>query len=275
MENITYEEFIQNILDTRGRFNCGDEYHERHHITPKSCGGTDDKENLIDLYAREHFEAHRLLALENPDNDKLVYAWSCMAFVKSEYTKERYEVSALEYEEARIVLSQTMKGRVFSDETRKKMSDNHTDVSGKNNPMYGRPWWDENTPKEKIDEWKKKQSKASSGENNPMYGKTWFNENTPSEKINSWKKHMSESKVGNKNPRDNTGIHVVQLTMDNKFISEYVSATEAEKQTGINASHIRGVYKHLRGRKSAGGYNWVTKDEWEEMQSGKEMGSQI
>ena len=34
MKNITYKEFIQNILDTRGRFGCGDEYHEKHHIIP-------------------------------------------------------------------------------------------------------------------------------------------------------------------------------------------------------------------------------------------------
>ena len=274
MENITYEEFIQNILDTRGRFACGEEYHERHHIVPKGCGGNDEEENLIDLYAREHFEAHRLLALDNPNNDKLVYAWWCMSTVKSEYTKERYEISATEYEEARIAISQIMKERVFSDETCQKMSDNHADFSGENNPMHGRPWWDENTPQEKIDEWKIKISNKTSGENNPMFGRAWFNEDTPQEKIDSWKKHMSESKFGNKNPRYNTGIHVVQLTMDNKFISEYISATEAEKQTGINASHIRGVYKHLRGRKSAGGYNWVTKEEWEEMQRGKEMDSQ-
>ena len=71
----TYEQFIQNILNTRGRFACGDEYHERHHIVPKCMDGGDEEENLIDLFAREHFEAHRLLALENPDNDKLVYAW--------------------------------------------------------------------------------------------------------------------------------------------------------------------------------------------------------
>ena len=71
----TYEEFIQNILKTRGRFECGDEYHERHHIVPKCMGGTDEEDNLIDLFAREHFMAHKLLALENRDNDKLVYAW--------------------------------------------------------------------------------------------------------------------------------------------------------------------------------------------------------
>lgn len=28
MKNITYEEYIQNILNARGRFGCGSEYHE-------------------------------------------------------------------------------------------------------------------------------------------------------------------------------------------------------------------------------------------------------
>lgn len=31
---LTYKQFIDNILRTRGRFNCGEEYHERHHILP-------------------------------------------------------------------------------------------------------------------------------------------------------------------------------------------------------------------------------------------------
>lgn len=98
-----YKEFIQNILETRGRFNCGDEYHERHHIVPKCIGGTNDEENLIDLFAREHFEAHRLLALENQDNNDLVYAWSCMAFLNNNRQK-RYAISAEEYEEMKILL---------------------------------------------------------------------------------------------------------------------------------------------------------------------------
>ena len=99
----TYEEFIQNILETRGRFNCGDEYHERHHIVAKCMGGTDDEENLIDLFAREHFEAHRLLALENPGNIKLIYAWNCMRNSKN----GDYEITPEEYEELRIAFVQT------------------------------------------------------------------------------------------------------------------------------------------------------------------------
>lgn len=73
-QNITYQDFIQNILNTRGRFGIPEgEYKERHHIVPKCIGGTNDKDNLIDLYAREHFIAHKLLAIETNDS-KLICA---------------------------------------------------------------------------------------------------------------------------------------------------------------------------------------------------------
>lgn len=107
---MTYESFINNILATRGRFACGDTYHERHHIKPKSCGGTNDEDNLVDLYAREHFIAHQLLARENPDNDKLQYAYAAMAFMSNEY-EERCELTPEEYEEARTSLSSMLKKR--------------------------------------------------------------------------------------------------------------------------------------------------------------------
>lgn len=41
---------------------------------------------------------------------------------------------------------------------------------GKDNPMYGRTWWDENTPQEEIEAWK--QRCARKGSTNGMYGKT-------------------------------------------------------------------------------------------------------
>jgi len=30
-----YQNYIMQILNTRGRFGCGEEYHERHHIVPR------------------------------------------------------------------------------------------------------------------------------------------------------------------------------------------------------------------------------------------------
>lgn len=40
---MTYNQFIDDILAKRGRFIYGEEYHERHHIIPKCCGGTNDE----------------------------------------------------------------------------------------------------------------------------------------------------------------------------------------------------------------------------------------
>jgi len=77
---MAYKDFIEDIINKRGRFNCGNEYHERHHVIPRCLGGADTQDNLIDLYAHEHFIAHKLLALENPDELKLVQAYNIMAF---------------------------------------------------------------------------------------------------------------------------------------------------------------------------------------------------
>ena len=37
------------------------EYYEKHHILPKSLGGSNDETNLVKLTAREHFICHWLL----------------------------------------------------------------------------------------------------------------------------------------------------------------------------------------------------------------------
>ena len=37
-------------------------YFEKHHILPKSLGGSDDKSNIIKLTAQDHYFAHELLA---------------------------------------------------------------------------------------------------------------------------------------------------------------------------------------------------------------------
>ena len=81
---MNYKDFIDDIINTRGRYGCGEEYHERHHIVPRCIGGTDEKENLIDLYAREHFIAHKLLAKENPHNQSLQCAWWMMSNIGRE-----------------------------------------------------------------------------------------------------------------------------------------------------------------------------------------------
>ena len=144
---MSYEEFIQNILDTRGRFACGEKYHEQHHIMPKCLGGTDNKDNLIDLYAQEHFIAHKLLSQENPDNDKLAYAFWMMSHIKDE-NQQRYEVTPEEYEEAKVAFS------VIHSKRMKGL------FAGEKHPNYG---------KHPSDETLEKMSKSHSGEKNHFY----------------------------------------------------------------------------------------------------------
>lgn len=106
---MTYREFIDNILQTRGRFIESDEYHERHHIVPRCKNGTDDKNNLIDLFAKEHFIAHKLLAEENMDDSQLVHAYTLMSFVKDK-NQCRYVLTPEEYENARKIYAERFSG---------------------------------------------------------------------------------------------------------------------------------------------------------------------
>lgn len=74
-ENEKYNSYIQRILGYRNNIKDNGEYQEKHHIIPKCLGGSNDEDNLIFLYPQEHYYAHKLLALENPNNQKLQYAW--------------------------------------------------------------------------------------------------------------------------------------------------------------------------------------------------------
>ena len=78
--SMTYDEFIQGIIDKRGQWGIGkDEYYEAHHIVPCCLGGLPERNasvykykyahhpNIIWLYPDEHFIAHKLLAYEHPD----------------------------------------------------------------------------------------------------------------------------------------------------------------------------------------------------------------
>lgn len=53
-------------------------YVERHHILPKCMGGTDDKDNLVQLTAEEHYVAHQLLHKIHPEVCGLAFAMVAM-----------------------------------------------------------------------------------------------------------------------------------------------------------------------------------------------------
>ena len=214
--DLTYKQFIDNILQTRGRFNCGEEYHERHHILPKCIGGTDDEENLIDLFAREHYIAHKLLALENPENYSLQFAWNMMSHcfnsknnIREEINEEQYEILRKNFREAcskvnkgkilteahKNKISKANKGKIVSEETKRKMRENHADYSNGKHPIHGKHHSEQSKLNMKIgqqnrsEEWRKKQSQSHKGKKHTQ----------------EWKDMMSKRNKGENNP--NYGNH--------------------------------------------------------------------
>ena len=287
---VTYEEFINNILETRGRNGCGEEYHETHHIVPKCMGGSNDKENLIDLFAREHFEAHRLLALENPEECGLQFAWWNMCQCPGS-SKKRDDVTPEEYEEARIAkvkamsgqnhpmygkhldedtknkISKSKIGKKLSDSSRKAISIGHIGIfSGDKHPMYG---------KHHSEETKQKISVAVSGNNNGNFGKAMSNEQK--EKISNTKKnkykkekhpmygkhHTEESRKKNSDSHKGlqTGVnnpnakYVIQFDKMNNLIKVWKYLKLASSELNIQRTDISSCCSG-RLKTAGGGYQW-------------------
>jgi hypothetical protein len=146
-----YDQLIERAI-TENRKKSKDVYYERHHIIPECMGGTDDKDNLINLTAREHFIAHKLLHYIYPKNDKLFFAYYMMSNIKNDFQERNYYVSSYEYERLKKIFSEKMSNRTLSDSHKRKIGEaskgrTHTDVSkqknreahlGKPSPMKGR-----------------------------------------------------------------------------------------------------------------------------------------
>lgn len=76
---VEYDKLIANAQD-RGTV---DGYSEKHHIIPRSHGGSDDKSNLVELTAQEHFMAHFYLWKIHGDW-KMAQAFRMMSDSRSE-----------------------------------------------------------------------------------------------------------------------------------------------------------------------------------------------
>lgn len=106
-----------NSITANAKNRTVDGYVERHHIIPVSLGGSNNKENLVNLTAREHFICHWLLVkIETGEaKAKMIYALNGMK--RNGHCTQRYEtkITSRVYEnlkkEFSLVHSATMKGR--------------------------------------------------------------------------------------------------------------------------------------------------------------------
>lgn len=100
--NSKYTNWYNNIIDN-AKNRVLDGYKERHHIIPKSLGGTDDEFNLVYLTAKEHYIVHLLLPYMVTDSaykQKMWGALRCMSIMVSD-THRRYVGSARFYQKAK------------------------------------------------------------------------------------------------------------------------------------------------------------------------------
>ena len=120
-----------------------DTYCEKHHIIPKSLGGTDDEWNLIYLTAGEHLYAHYWLFV-GTGKQSMAEAYFNMADQSRHKYDEIPEITDAmveAYESAKIRHSENMRGntyaagRKWTAESLKNLSDKN---SGEKNPFYGK-----------------------------------------------------------------------------------------------------------------------------------------
>lgn len=115
----------------------------KHHIVPKYMGGTDEPSNLVKLTIEEHAEAHKIL-WEKHGNWQDYLAWQGLLNridkeellrLKSHYT----HIGKNKSPEHRQKISDALKGRKLSEETKKKLSESRKG----NQNRKGKPMSDE------------------------------------------------------------------------------------------------------------------------------------
>lgn len=145
---MNYKAHYDLLIAKRGKTEKPEGYSERHHIVPKSLGGSDEASNLVYLTAKEHFVAHMLLA--KYAGHKMV---SAFAFMCSKNTNSAHEI---------IVTARTY------DLAKKNMGISKSITNlGKGNPFYGKTHSPETLEKLRLANVGK-----HTGEKNVMFGKT-------------------------------------------------------------------------------------------------------
>ena len=102
-----YKKHYVNLIQSRIDRNIKtDVYYEKHHIVPKCWGGTNSKNNIIHLTAREHYIAHWLLYRIRPNSTGTALAFWKMTFPGGKFLEKReYKISSRMYAEAKEAMA--------------------------------------------------------------------------------------------------------------------------------------------------------------------------
>lgn len=128
----------------RARFRSLTGYKERHHVVPRCLGGTNAKDNMVNLTAEEHFVAHQLLVRIYPNDIRLLsaaifmtagpcgrvnnkmYGWMRVRFGRLTSLRRKGKPSHPHTPESKAKFRATRLGHPVSEETRQKLRIAHT-----------------------------------------------------------------------------------------------------------------------------------------------------
>ena len=127
--NMDYQKIYDNLIKKRIE-NPPTEKFERHHIVPKSLGGSNKKENIVKLTYREHFIAHLLLCKIYKPKGGMDYARMLFAFNRMRSGRDGSQVkNSRMFEYFREDYTKAL-GEVISQYQ-----------SGEGNSQYGSSWY--------------------------------------------------------------------------------------------------------------------------------------
>lgn len=203
-----YTKTYMKIIESRRLLNRSkkESYFESHHIVPRCLGGNNKKENLILLTAKEHYICHLLLIkmTSGKDRSKMCLGLKCLSQMKNH--KQSRNLTSRMFERFRLEANQAI-------------SENHSDVSGSNNPMFGKP--SPNKGVKMTDEQKDKIKKS-------LTGRSFSESHKDNIKNNHWSKrgfqpHNKGKKTGsNGSMWVNNGESNLKIKSDSPLPAGYV-----------------------------------------------------
>lgn len=128
-EQMNYLKIYENLIaNAKIRESVDDEIYEKHHIIPKSLGGSNKSDNLVLLTLREHFIAHLLLYKINKNNPynagKMISALNRMTHSKRYSISSRYYVSLRK----QFILNHPCKNNTIKDKIKNSLRQSRLNV---------------------------------------------------------------------------------------------------------------------------------------------------
>ena len=236
------------------------EYKETHHIVPRSLGGSNEVDNLVDLTYTEHRLCHKLLVKMTTGIDKSKMSYALLFFKVSATTKTSLLESLSNYRKDFTPITDGIIDKWirkdmeiptgyyygFSPATIKKHGDGNKGKRWITNGSISYQIKDDKLPEGfyygQTEEHRVKNSKALSGDKNPMFGK--FGNQHPAfgnKHTDEMIAYLSETRIGINNPMYGKLPHNAKSVELNGVV--YKSMTEARIKTGMSRRTLEKLVK--------------------------------